>query len=41
MTRTFNSGLQLKTLKQGTPALPGQFLDLEYDYDEGVSGTVY
>jgi RHS repeat-associated protein len=39
MTRAFNSGLQLKTLKQGTPALPGQFLDLEYDYDEGVSNT--
>ncbi len=39
MTRTFNSGLQLKTLKHGTPGVPGSLLDLEYNYQETVSNN--
>ena len=38
-TRSFNTGMQLKTLEYGTLADPDQYLDFEYDYDEGVSNT--
>jgi YD repeat-containing protein len=39
LTRTFNSGLQLKTLRQGTPGAPGSLLSLEYNHQETVSNN--
>ncbi len=39
MTRTFNSGLQLKTLQHGAIATPGSLLNLEYNYQETVSNN--
>jgi hypothetical protein len=31
--------MQLKTLKHGTSGTPGQYLDFEYDYDEGTANN--
>jgi YD repeat-containing protein len=38
-TRTFNTGLQLKTIQEGPIGNPGAFLNLQYNYDEGVSNN--
>ena len=38
-TRSYNSGMLLKTLRHGTAGNPGQFLDLEYGYDEGTANN--
>jgi YD repeat-containing protein len=38
-TRTFNTGLQLKTIQEGPIGAPGAFLNLQYNYDEGVSNN--
>lgn len=37
--RSYNSGLQLKSIAHGTASNPSAFLDVEYHYDEGVSNT--
>ncbi|RPJ59181.1 MAG: hypothetical protein EHM23_15030, partial [Acidobacteria bacterium] len=39
MTRTFNSGLQLKTLQHGTIGSPDSLLDFEYNYQETVANN--
>ncbi len=36
---TFNENKQLKTLQHGTSTNPEQFLNLEYDYGEGVANA--
>ncbi len=37
--RTYTSGGLLKTLQHGTPAVPGELLDLEYQYLEGLANN--
>ena len=39
MTRSFNTGMQLKTLRHGLIGTPGSILNYEYGYQEGVSNT--
>jgi YD repeat-containing protein len=38
-TRTFNTGLQLKTIQEGPIGNPGAFLNRQYNYDEGVANN--
>ena len=38
-TRSYTSGGLLKTLQHGTSADPGQLLDFEYDYQEGMANN--